>query len=45
MYIPKKFKQKDENQPDVNKFGVVKGLIENGDADDLEVSKLVKEQI
>lgn len=34
-----------QNQPDVNKLGVIQGLLEKGQACELKVSKLVKEQI
>lgn len=34
-----------QNQPDVNKFGVIEGLLETGQANDVKVSKLVKAQI
>ena len=34
-----------QNQPEVNKFGVVQGLFEKGEADEVKVSALVKAQI
>jgi len=34
-----------QNQPDVNKLGVIQGLLEKGQAGELKVSELVKEQI
>ncbi len=34
-----------QNQPEINKFGVVEGLSDKGEAHELEISKLVKEQI
>jgi len=34
-----------QNQPEVNKFGVVQGLLDKGEAHELEISKLTKEQI
>ena len=34
-----------QNQPEVNKFGVIQGLLEKGHTPELKVSGLVKEQI